>query len=133
MGLDARVFCDCYSKKKIKPFALPEYISFNPVDGLVLDMKEESLTKAESAAYSKWRKSSLCEHERTHAVYFRLGNIALIAFIREFLQSQENQYSILLSQVVYNGVHGGDHIPADQIPDLMKEVVQLENDQKPLK
>ena len=52
----------------------------------------------------------------------RLGNIALIAFTRELFAKTPSQFPILLSKVVYNGVHGGDLLDVQDVERLATEM-----------
>ncbi len=73
------------------------------------------------------REYGLFDLPKTKAWHEYLGNIALVAFIRnEIAKAFGNQDSLLSKKVVYNGIHGGDHIPFSQINLLSDEISELE-------
>jgi hypothetical protein len=56
-----------------------------------------------------------------------IGNIALVAFIREEIaKAFGHQDSLLSRKVVYNGTHAGDSIPFSEIDQLSHEIDELE-------
>jgi hypothetical protein len=65
-----------------------------------------------------------------------LGNIAMIAFLREEigkLPLAETSFPIILQRVIYNGIHGGDEIATGEVPLLKGELellatIELEKD-----
>ena len=71
-------------------------------------------------------------------VSHRLGNIALIGFLRTLLGSEPERFPILLSKVLYNGVHGGDFLSSAEIAlvsvevDRLKEIHAVLEDHEPL-
>ena len=46
----------------------------------------------------------------------------MIAFIRRKLESASDRFSLLLSRVVYDGIHAGDYVDASLIARLAVEV-----------
>lgn len=64
---------------------------------------------------------------RLKAWHEHIGNIAMVAFLREEIgKAFGNQESLLSKRVVYNGVHAGDCIPFSQIELLGREIEELE-------
>jgi hypothetical protein len=60
----------------------------------------------------------------------RLGNIALIAFLREWISDVKDAaqlFPIILGAVLYSGTHSGDEIALSDIPALERELKQLAN------
>lgn len=121
MGLDAHVRCACIKQGRALPHPFPER--------LFLDETAEPLLKgdpsdAEWDAHDQWFEKS-CEHSG-YLVAVRLGNINLIARLREFLKHLQGnpgpKFPILLNKVVYDGTHSGDWIAGDQAPTLLAEV-----------
>jgi hypothetical protein len=57
-----------------------------------------------------------------------LGNIALVAFLREQiggLPAAESAFPIIMKRVIHNGVHAGDEIPVCDVPQLKSELLSL--------
>lgn len=109
MGLDATV----YRSLANLPAYLRERVTVEPGSGEVYlrDLAEYGLF----------------DLSKTKAWHEYLGNIALVALIRnEIAKAFGNQDSLLAKKVVYNGLHGGDHIPFSQINLLSDEVDALE-------
>jgi len=59
------------------------------------------------------------------AVQKRIGNIALVAALREDAGRILEEHSIILSKVLYSGTHSGDSIPLDLTPALEGELFRL--------
>jgi hypothetical protein len=56
----------------------------------------------------------------------RLGNIALVAHVRGFLEDNSpSDFPMLLERVVHSGVHAGDSVAARDAPQLMSETRRL--------
>jgi len=62
----------------------------------------------------------------------RIGNIALVGFLRDQASRVLDDRSIVLSRVLYSGVHCGDSIPIDQTFALRDELLQLGRSAKQL-
>jgi hypothetical protein len=66
-----------------------------------------------------------CSHSG-HLIDKRIGNIALAAHVRGFLEDNSpNEFPLRLERVVYDGVHSGDWIGARDVPQLMRETQKL--------
>ena len=59
------------------------------------------------------------------AVQKRIGNIALVAALREDASRVLDDRSIILSRVLYSGTHCGDSIPLDLTSALEDELLRL--------
>jgi len=55
----------------------------------------------------------------------RIGNIALVSWLRERASLVLKDRSIVLSKVLYSGSHSGDSIPVEQTLALRDELLQL--------
>ena len=58
----------------------------------------------------------------------RLGNIAMVGFLREQvgrLPDAESLFPIILNRVIHNGVHAGDEIAVSDVPQLKTELEVL--------
>jgi hypothetical protein len=58
-------------------------------------------------------------------VSHRLGNIALIGFLREILSQTPEGFPVLLTKVVHDGVHSGDCLSLDDVEHLRPEIDRL--------
>ena len=121
MGLDASVYCDCLEKGRL-PKPLPSEVSLEIGDDghPVLMRNGESIWEGDPS----WSDFA-CKHERRELLHHRLGNIALIALLRWELNREASNYPFLLKKVIYNGIHAGDWIGLDQIPQLQIELQRL--------
>lgn len=109
MGLDASVY---WNLKK-----LPEHLR----ERVTVDAESGEIGFRDFADYRVFGLSKL------KAWHERIGNIAMVAFLREEIaKAFGNQESLLSKRVVYNGIHAGDCIPFSQIELLGREVAELE-------
>jgi hypothetical protein len=120
MGLDASVCCNCVREGKAIAHPFPEKLVFD--DGGQPALNDGASTD-DWIKHDHWLAES-CEHAG-FLVSVRLGNISMIAHVRELLgdlQRTNLRFPILLEKVVYNGIHSGDSIPTADVPPLLKEV-----------
>ena len=135
MSLDATVYCDCYERGKVRtPPPQPELVLVDEDGGLGLNCDQPD---ADEDAFFKWRATA-CEHAPWgELVYHRLGNITLIGFLRELLATEPHRFPILLTKVLYNGVHSGDFLSSAEVGflsievDRLKEVHAVEDSDEP--
>jgi hypothetical protein len=74
------------------------------------------------------RKRVDCEHGPLgQLVSHHLGNLALIGFLRELFEETPEQFPILLTKVVYDGTHCGDHLDLEAIERLAIEMASVSN------
>jgi hypothetical protein len=110
MGLDATV----YRNRKNLPAHLREKVTPDAESGAI---------NIRNPADDRLFDSSQLE-----ACHERIGNIALVAFIREeIVIALGHQESLLLRKVVYSGTHAGDSIPFSEIYQLSREIDELES------
>lgn len=115
MGLDACVFCDCLEKgRNLKP--LP--------NDVVIKVGADGYASVERNGEEVWEDLE-CEHQFRFLIRHRLGNIALVGFLRWELNREASSYPFLLKRVVYSGSHTGDWIGLDQLPELQAELQRL--------
>lgn len=121
MGLNAVVFCDCYRNGGIRaPPPQPELVQVDEDTGQVL--LHRNATEADENRFYRWLATS-CDHGPFgELVSHRLGNIALIAFLRELFARTPNHFPILLSRVVHNGSHSGDFLGLGDVEKLAQEM-----------
>jgi hypothetical protein len=93
-------------------------------DGSLLSGSDDLKLQIE---FDKWQHCDACEHQDCYLVAHYIGNIALVAFLREELGRSPDRFPMILSRVVYNGIHCGDFIPAGELPQLVPEVEALES------
>jgi hypothetical protein len=122
MALDAAVYCDCFERGRLRR---------PPPAGCKLSVTDDGSLLCGSddldvqMAFDAWCISDACEHNRGLLSAHRIGNIALVAALRSELQRRPEQFPLLLSRVLYNGVHAGDFIAAAEVPRLCPEVAAL--------
>jgi hypothetical protein len=120
MGLDARVYCDCYEKGTVRrPPPQPELVYVDSSGQLCLKWDDP---RADQHGFHKSLKDA-CEHGPWgELVSCRLGNITLIAFLRGLLSGAPECFPVLLTKVVHNGVHCGDFLDMDDVERLLPEM-----------
>jgi hypothetical protein len=124
MGLDASVRCNCIKEGKALPHPFPELLAFDETGEPTL-RKEGQISLDLWAVHDEWYRNS-CSHSG-HLVDRRLGNIGLVAHVREFLQrNSPNDFPLLLERVVYSGAHCGDWLAAGDVPRLLAETRRLQ-------
>ena len=122
MSLEATVYCDCYERGRMRTPPQPEFVLLEENGGLTLDCDQPGV---DQEAFNRWRATA-CEHGQWgELVWHRLGNITLITFLRELLSTQPQRFPILLSKVLYNGVHCGDFLTSAEVGLLAIEVERL--------
>jgi hypothetical protein len=120
MGLDASVGCNCVREGKAIAHPFPEKLVF---DGGGQPALNDGASTDDWIKHDHWLAES-CEHAG-FLVSVRLGNISMIAHVRELLgdlQRTNLRFPILLEKVVYDGAHSGDSISTPDVPPLLKEV-----------
>jgi hypothetical protein len=71
-------------------------------------------------------KGEACAHgPRAELISLRLGNATLIELIHELLSRTSERFGILVTRVVYNGVHSGDSILPNEVDALAAELDSL--------
>src|SRR5690606_2931247 len=122
----AKVYCNCYEQGRLRE---------PPPAGVTLSFEEDGSVGATAddgsleslMEFDTWYYTRAYEHEAGTLVSHFLGNIALIGLLRHELQRVAAKFPVLLTKVIYNGVHCGDFMPLAEIPDLQQEVGRLEN------
>jgi hypothetical protein len=124
MGLDASVHCNCVKEGKAPPHPFPELLAFDETGEPTLKSDADISLKLWSK-HDKWYRDS-CPHSG-HLVEKHLGNIALVACVRGFLEdNSRNSFPLLLERVVYSGTHSGDWVAASEVPQLLTETRRLQ-------
>lgn len=123
MGLDATVYCDCYERGKVqKPPPQPEYVYVEPSGQVSFKWDAPD---ADQFQFYDWLAEA-CEHGPLgQFVSYRLGNIALIGFLREKLAETPERFPVLLAKVLYNGTHCGDYLTLDEVTAVSREIEVL--------
>ena len=121
MALDACVYCNCYETGNAKtPPPQPDLVYVDPISGEVSSFCEAE--GADQHRFFEWL-SSACKHAPSgQLVSHRLGNIALIGFLRGRFEEIPKQFPTLLSKVVYNGTHLGDTLTLSDVEQLATEM-----------
>jgi hypothetical protein len=124
MGLDASVHCNCIKEGKAQPHPFPELSAFEETGEPILKGNGEIDLKL-WLKHDKWYRNS-CSHAG-YLVEKRLGNVATVAYIHEFLENHSpNNFPLLFERVVYSGTHSGDCIAASDAPQLLTETQKLQ-------
>ena len=106
MGLDAWVCCNCIKEGKAPTHPFPELLAFDKTGEPVLKSNDDINLKL-WLKHDKWHRNS-CPHSG-YLVEKRLGNIALVAYVRGFLEDNSpHNFPLLFDRVVYSGTHTGD-------------------------
>lgn len=121
MGLHVSVFCNCYETGNIRiPPPQPELVYIDEETGQVSLRWDEP--GADQHRFHEWLGSA-CEHGPTGQLVFQyLGNIARISFIRELFEQTPKHFPLLLSKVVYNGIHCGDSLTLADVENIALEM-----------
>ena len=122
MGLDASVFCNCYERKHLRSQP-PIGCTLSVSDDGSLDCGSDDLEL--QIEFDAWQRGQPCEHQDGYLVAHYIGNIALVAFLREEIGRWPDRFPMVLSRVVFSGTHCGDFIPADEVSQLVPEVEAL--------
>jgi hypothetical protein len=122
MGLDAAVYCDCFENGRLKGPPPPGCRLEVAHDGCLLCGSDNLDVQL---AFDQWHLKCACEHANGILVHHRFGNIALVAALRAELARFPDQFPLLLSRVVYNGIHSGDFIEVQNLPLLLLEAGKL--------
>ena len=122
MALDAHVCCDCFERGRLRS-APPLGCRLSVSDDGSLLCGNHDL--GVQISFDHWQRSEACEHEDGYMVAHRIGNIALVASLRAELQRWPDRFPMILSRVIYDGVHSGDFIPAADVSQLIPVVNAL--------
>ena len=123
MGLDARVCCNCVKEGIALPHPFSNLIVFEETGEPTLKSEAE-ISLEQWLEHDKWHDKS-CSHAG-YLVRKWLGNMALVAHVRHFLESNSpTRFPLLRTRVVYSGIHAGDWIAAQDAPELLDEVRKL--------
>jgi len=112
MGLDAVV----YRSKKSLPFEHDTVGAILDVPTGEYDVPDRALEPAFEQKFP--RESRIAANKR-------IGNLALVSWLRERAFLVLKDRSIVLSKVLYSGSHSGDSIPVEQTIELRNELLQL--------
>lgn len=125
MGLDACVYCDCVEKGLLKiPHPLP-HLLFIDETGCPSTAPDD---EAQDLHY-EWTCKHPCPHQDFVLIHQWLGNISLVALIRQTLEKiskhPSTEFPIIWSKVIYSGSHCGDFLTHDDVCQLQKELSYL--------
>ncbi len=108
MGLDAVV----YRSKKNLPFDADAL-------GATLDSSTGEYCFSDPAVEREFPLETRIALEK------RIGNIALVAALRDEAEQALDENSVIMSKVLYSGTHAGDAIPLELMPVLHEELLLL--------
>ncbi len=121
MGLNATVYCNCFERGILRSAPLREWSVYIDETG-ARSGRTENLEQ--DLAFDRW-SADACEHPDGVFLHHRLGNIAMIGFLRETLCQESEQFPLILSKVIYSGSHGGDFLMRIEVPGLLPELEAL--------
>jgi hypothetical protein len=86
----------------------------------------ESATIEELLVFDSWVHS--CVHQG-YLARERIGNISLIAALREWVEAVQSatgkRFPVISGKIIYDGVHAGDYLDADDVRRLTLELDEL--------
>ena len=124
MGLDARVYCDCYLKGRLlEPPPPGVTLRLEPDGSLGCERDVDAIQFG--LEWDFWREERACQHTGGVLLHQRLGNISLIGLLRAELQREADRFPILLTRVIFSGSHAGDYLTVETIPALRRELELL--------
>jgi len=84
---------------------------------------------SELLQFDQWTDSPGCGHDRGMLASVRIGNIALVGHVRNWIDGKEKQsgrrFAVLSDKVVYDGTHCGDCISCSDAHQLLQELEVL--------
>jgi hypothetical protein len=122
VGLDAHVCCNCFERDQLRS-SPPLGCKLSVCADGSLDCGSDDLNM--QIAFDRWQQAQACEHEDGYLVAHYIGNVVLVASLRKELGRWPERFPMILSRVIYNGIHAGDFIPAAEVPQLSAEVEKL--------
>ena len=122
MGLNARVYCDCYERGLLRQSPPQPELIFVDSDGSLFCSNDQIELRLE---FDDWLTKNTCAHEDRVSTHHYLGNIVHVQFLRERLSAYKNDFPLILTKVIYNGVHCGDFISLEKIQALREEILGL--------
>ena len=121
MSLDATVYCDCMERGLLRAEPLAEWSVYVDASGARFPASQRM---EDAMAFDRWNVDA-CVHDNGVLLHHYLGNISWVGLIRATLSNHQERFSMILTRVVCDGVHCGDHLLADQLPQLTDEVEAL--------
>ncbi|HEY9785842.1 MAG TPA: hypothetical protein V6D17_10605 [Candidatus Obscuribacterales bacterium] len=126
MGLDARVYCDCWEKGAV--LSPPPNAELVVVDEAGMPQTREGVSGDDFFAFENWALTA-CPHQSFILLHKRLGNISLIAVIRQIVSLLRSDPAahcpVLWNKVIYNGIHCGDYLATEEVEALSAELEAL--------
>lgn len=122
MGLDARVYCNCFERGRLRTPPRADFDVYVDEQGSLECRNSDPDTQCE---FDAWRANHACEHESVTLLHHRIGNISLVGLLRAELNRQPDEFPIILNKVVYSGSHCCDFLTVDQVRVLRNELPAL--------
>ena len=123
MALDAFVYCDCFEKENLR-CGPPGQVQLK----VAPTGEVTCIAPSDHAWFSfvSWRQSKACTHPAMILKHHRLGTADQIIPMRQQLANKENQFPILLQNILYSDTHTCDWIPLRLLPQLTDELKHLD-------
>jgi hypothetical protein len=122
MGLDAVVYCDCFESGRIRE-PPPVSLAIKVAEDGSLEWRDDDFLI--DLALNYWLNERACHHAGGILVSHRIGNVALVEFLRGELSRSRDLFPVLLEKVLYSGTHCGDYLLTDEVLKLREELVEL--------
>lgn len=119
MSLAACVYCDCFERGRLRTPPPQSQHVFVAADGS-LDTDATDLDA--QLLFDQWCFGAACEHEYGVLLDHAIGNISLVAILREELSRHPDTFPILLHKILYDGIHCGDFLTLDDVSCLQREL-----------
>jgi hypothetical protein len=113
---------DCFERGRLRTPPRPDWGVHVDAEGgrspTTQDLDEE-------IAFDTWNYRGACEHEDGVLLHHYLGNIALIALLRELLNGHVDRLPVIVKKVIYSGTHAGDSLSLETVGHLGAELEAL--------
>src|SRR5579859_4261482 len=97
MGLDAKIYCDCFERRRLLVPPRPEWDVCVETEGSRRRRHCTGILE-DDLEFDQWNYQA-CEHEFGVRLHHRIGNIATVALIRRVLSDHPgNQFPMILAR-----------------------------------
>ena len=122
MGLDARVYCDCFERGRLASQPNPEWGVFVAPEGGRCERTGLPLEVA--VEFDRWNDGA-CQHKEGILIEQRIGNMWGVIELRQELERESAAFPLLLAKVLYSGTHGGDWMNVQEVELMRHELEPL--------
>jgi hypothetical protein len=119
MGLDAKVYCDCLERGRLRTTPRPEWGVYVDETGARFPATDDL---DQQIAFDTWNSEDACAHEDGVLLHHRLGNMGLIGLFRQQLNGYADRLPVIVHKIIYSGIHAGDWLSPDAVEQLAAEL-----------